>query len=272
MGRSRATLGDWPRSASPLLVGFWVLEHHREAPLVDFSLFRNGPYLGASAAAFALVGAYWVVMYFQPQYLQTELGYGAVAAGALILPVTVPMAVFSPLLRAPDLGLRPARDDDRRDAGRARRDDAAGDRRGLGQLRRACCPGFACFGISLALVYAPMSTAAMAAMPRRRAGIASGVLAMTRVLAGAVLLAVSGAVFQAALPTQPTGQAAETGFADAVARAFVPGIVVLVVGTVLTWLLVRAPDRSPARPPATRPTTSTTAASTSDRTSPARPQ
>ena len=79
-----------------LLIGFWVLEHRRESPLVDFSLFRNRPYLGATAAAFALVGAYWVVMYFQPQYLQEELGYGAVAAGALILPVTVPMAVFSP--------------------------------------------------------------------------------------------------------------------------------------------------------------------------------
>ena len=48
----------------------------------------------------------------------------------------------------------------------------------------AMIPGFACFGISLALVYAPMSTAAMAAMPGSKCGIASGVLAMTRVLAG----------------------------------------------------------------------------------------
>ena len=50
-------------------------------PLVDFSLFRNRPYLGASAAAFGLVGAYWTVMFFQPQYLQQGLGYSAVAAG-----------------------------------------------------------------------------------------------------------------------------------------------------------------------------------------------
>ena len=82
-----------------------------------------------------------------------------------------------------------------------------------------------------------MSTAAMAAMPRAKSGIASGVLAMTRVLAGAVLLAVGGAVFQARLPSPET----ESGFAEAVASAFVPGVVVLARGTVLTWLLVRAP-------------------------------
>ncbi len=234
-----------------LLVGFWALERHREAPLVDFSLFRNRPYLGASAAAFALVGAYWVVMYFQPQYLQTELGYGAVAAGALILPVTVPMAVFSPFSGRLISAFGP------------RATMTVGMLLGLVGMTLqaigessdsyvALLPGFACFGISLALVYAPMSTAAMAAMPTSKCGIASGVLAMTRVLAGAVLLAVSGAVFQAALPTDAHGAAAETGFSDAVARAFVPGIAVLVAGTVLTWLLVRAPERpgEPAGDPA----------------------
>ena len=56
----------------------------------------------------------------------------------------------------------------------------------------ALLPGYLFFGVALALVYAPMSTAAMAAMPAAKAGIASGVLAMDRVLAGTLLLAVSG--------------------------------------------------------------------------------
>ena len=109
-------------------------------------------------------------------------------------------------------------------------------------------PGFLCFGLSLALVYAPMSTAAMAAMPGSKAGIASGVLAMTRVLAGAVLLAMSGAVFQAALPDPSHGHVGESGYADAVARALIPGIAILIVGTALTWLLVRGPAE-PVEPP-----------------------
>ena len=241
---SAKTLGVFA-IAVVLLVGFWLLEHRREAPLVDFSLFRNGPYLGASAAAFALVGTYWVVMFFQPQYLQTELGYSAVVAGALILPVTVPMAVFSPfsgrLISAfgpratMTVGMAIGV------AGIVLQAIAEGSDNYLSLL-----PGFLCFGVSLALVYAPMSTAAMAAMPREKSGIASGVLAMTRVLAGAVLLAVSGAVFQGSLPDGSESKATVTGFADAVARAFWPGIIVLVLGTIVTWLLVRGPaDAAP---------------------------
>ena len=226
------------------LFGFWRLEHRVEAPLVDFSLFRNRPYLGASAAAFALVGAYWTVMFFQPQFLQRELGYSAIEAGALVLPITVPMAVFSPFS-----GRLIARFG-------ARATMTAGMVVGLlGLVLQAVAqdagsvaellPGFLCFGISLALVYAPMSTAAMAAMPAAKSGIASGVLAMTRVLAGAVLLAVSGAVFQAELGAG-AGPAPEGDYASAVAAALVPGIVVVAIGAVCTWVLVRAPRTPPA--------------------------
>lgn len=230
-----------------VLCAFWRLEHRREDPLVDFSLFRNGPYLGASAAAFALVGAYWTVMFFQPQYLQVELGYSAVAAGALVLPITAPMAVLSPFS-----GRLIARFG-------ARATMTAGMRVGLAGLSLqtlaqksssydALLPGFLCFGISLALVYAPMSTAAMAAMPSSKSGIASGALAMNRVLAGALLLAVSGAVFQTALPGA-VGSASPAEYATAVSSALVPGIIVVAFAAIITWRLVRAP-MDPVTPPA----------------------
>ena len=193
--RTLALLGG----GGAVLCGFWLLERRREDPLVDFSLFRNRPYLGASAAAFALVGSYWAVMFFQPQYLQDELGYSAAAAGAMVLPITAPMVAFSPFSGRLIDRLGP------------RLTMTAGMLFGIAGLvlqalaedsasYLALLPGFLCFGIALALVYAPMSVAAMAAMPRSKAGIASGVLAMVRVLAGALLLAVSSAIFQSALP------------------------------------------------------------------------
>ena len=92
-----------------------------------------------------------------------------------------------------------------------------------------------------------MSTAAMAAMPDSKAGIASGVLAMNRVLAGALLLAVAGAVFQSQLAGATASTAAE--YADAVSVALWPAIVVVAIGTLLTWLLVRAPSAEHPRPP-----------------------
>ena len=165
-------------------------------PIVDFALFRNGPYFGASAAAFALVGAYWAVMFFQPQYLQDVRGHSPIAAGLLILPITAPMIFVSPFSG--------------RLIGRfgARRLMTAGMAFGVAGLLvltqvgadtsfALVLVGYLLFGIALGLVYAPMSTAAMAAMPADKVGIAAGVLAMDRVLAGAVALAATGAVFHA---------------------------------------------------------------------------
>src|SRR4029079_16564885 len=75
---------------------FWAVEHRVRQPIVEFALFRNGPYFGASAAAFALVGGYWAVMFFQPQYLQDVRGHSPILSGVMILPITVPMIFISP--------------------------------------------------------------------------------------------------------------------------------------------------------------------------------
>ena len=166
------------------LYAFWRIEHRVAEPIVDFALFRNGPYFGASAAAFALVGAYWCVMFFQSQYLQDVRGHSAVLSGLLILPITVPMIFISPLS-----GRLIARFGARR-----LMTVGHGLRRSSGLLvltqvgadspYALLLAGYLPFGVALGLVYAPMSTAAMAAMPAEKVGIASGVLAMDRVLAG----------------------------------------------------------------------------------------
>jgi len=221
-----------------LLGTFWAIEHRVREPIVEFALFRNGPYFGASAAAFALIGAYWAVMFFQPQYLQDVRGHSPILSGLMILPVTVPMVLISPF------------------SGRliasfgARRLMTAGmacGTVGLLVLTRieADSPyglllvGYLLFGIALGLVYAPMSTAAMAAMPREKVGIASGVLAMDRVLAGAVALAATGAAFHTLLGDGHS-------FAAAVAGSTWVAAVLCAIGVGLTWGYVRdVGDSSP---------------------------
>lgn len=226
-----------------MLIWFWLAEHRVEAPIFEFALFRNGPYFGASAAAFTLVGCWWVVIYYQPQYLQNVLGYSAVEAGLLILPITLPMAVLSP---------------------------AAGSligrfgARGLMTVGMACgvagllfltaitstsgyatlLPGYLLFGIALSLVYAPMSNAAMAAMPDDRAGIAAGVLAMNRVVAGALTLGVIGAIYQhldaAAILA---GESAREAVSSALARSSWALVGLCALGAILTWGFVRSAPR-----------------------------
>ena len=232
-----------------LLAGFWVIEHRVSSPIVDFSLFRNRPYLGASAAAFALVGAYWGVIFFQPQYLQEVLDHGPVAAGVLVLPITAPMVFISPFC-GPLI-------------------ERFGPRAlmtfgmvcgavGLALLTRidasssygALLPGYLLFGISLGLVYAPMSTAAMLAMPREKAGIAAGVLAMIRVTAGAVALAVMSAIFQSIQADQLELHPGDVGGAFATALADSTWVLVglVAVGAVLTWALVRRTGEDHPKP------------------------
>jgi EmrB/QacA subfamily drug resistance transporter len=222
------------------LAAFWAIEHRVASPIVDFSLFRNGPYLGASAAGFALVGAYWVVIFFQPQYVQEVLDHGPVAAGVLILPITAPMVFISPLCGGLIKRFGP---------------------RGLMTVGMVCgavglafltqidasssygalLPGYLLFGISLGLVYAPMSTAAMLAMPRAKAGIASGVLAMVRVTSGAVSLAVVSAVFQSIQDDQLEAHPGDAAgaFASALADSTWVLVGLVAVGAVFTWALVR---------------------------------
>lgn len=217
------------------LATFWAIEHRVREPIVEFALFRNGPYFGASAAAFALVGAYWAVMFFQPQYLQDVRDHSPILSGLMILPVTAPMVFISPFSG--------------RLIGRfgARRLMTAGmlcGTAGLLVLTRidADSPyglllaGYLLFGIALGLVYAPMSTAAMAAMPGDKVGIASGVLAMDRVMAGAVALAATGAVFHALLGDGHS-------FAAAIADSTWVAVALCAIGAALTWMFVRDPTK-----------------------------
>ncbi len=212
---------------------FARIEQRVRYPIVEFSLFRNGPYFGASAAAFAVVGSYWAVMFFQPQYLQDARGHSALLSGLLILPVTAPMVFVSPFSG--------------RLIGRfgARRLMTAGmvfgtaglavlTQVGAGSSYAIVLAGYLLFGIAIGLVYAPMSTAAMAAMPAEKVGIASGVLAMDRIVAGSLALAATGTAFHAL-------HAGGDSFTDSIAGSTWVSVGLCVIGGALTWAFVRDP-------------------------------
>lgn len=58
-------------------------------------------------------------------------------------------------------------------------------------------PAFIAMGLGMGLVMSPMSTAAMNAVAETKAGLASGLLSMSRMIGGTFGVAVLGAIFQA---------------------------------------------------------------------------
>ena len=189
----------WPSSASSPCSPSGGSSTGSREPIVDFELFRNGPYFGASAAAFALVGAYWAVMFFQPQYLQDVRGHSAILSGVMILPITVPMIFISPLLGPPDRPLRRPRPDDRWDGSSAPPACSSSPGSTPPAPTRCCWPATCCSG-------SPWASSTRRCRPRRwrrcrrrRSGSPPACWRWTGSLAGAVALAATGAVFHALL-------------------------------------------------------------------------
>jgi MFS family permease len=76
-------------------------------------------------------------------------------------------------------------------------------------------PGFMLLGIGIALTMSPMTSAAMNAVPVEKAGIASGVLSMFRMVGGSLGVAVTGAIFQGLIKSQLDSELAGSGVSAA---------------------------------------------------------
>jgi EmrB/QacA subfamily drug resistance transporter len=175
---------------------FIVIERRSRVPMVDFSFFRSRSFLGANVVAFVVSFAMLAMFFFIALYMQNILGYSPLQAGVRFLPSTAMIVVIGPI------------------AGRLA--DRIGARllitggllavtasllwqtqitthTGFGTLVVA----FVLMGIGMGFVMSPMSTAAMNAVDRSKAGVASGILSMSRMVGGTFGVAAMGALVSA---------------------------------------------------------------------------
>ncbi|HEV2310905.1 MAG TPA: MFS transporter, partial [Acidimicrobiia bacterium] len=82
-----------------LLVVFVFVELHvtRHPPLVEFSLFRDPRFTGASAVAFVGNWQFGAILFFLTLYLQEILLKTPIEAGLVFLTFSVPLVVLSPI-------------------------------------------------------------------------------------------------------------------------------------------------------------------------------
>jgi EmrB/QacA subfamily drug resistance transporter len=193
-----------------LLAVFVAIESRVRAPMVEFALFASRDFIGAVSIAFIVTFAMLGMFFFLALYMQNILGYSALAAGVRFLPTTLVIMAVAPLSGRLSDRIGP------------RWPIAAGltlvavslfefTRIDTGTTYGDLLPAFILMGVGIALTMSPMSTAAMNAVTEAKAGIASGVLSMFRMIGGTFGVAAIGALFQASARSRLDEQLAGSG-------------------------------------------------------------
>jgi len=168
------------------------LMRRQRDPLIPPDLFRSRAFSVINLSTFVIYGALYVNLAFQQLYLQGVLGYSPTAAALALLPSAILLTlgstragrlagrlgarrflVVGPLLMAAGL-MYLARVPSTSEAWPAVPGDLASLLPPAGYLVDIL-PGQLVYGIGLAVLVAPLSTALMASVPARRAGIASAI-------------------------------------------------------------------------------------------------
>jgi EmrB/QacA subfamily drug resistance transporter len=232
-----------------LLAAFILVEAFvARAPLVPLSIFRLPQLRAANLVVILLYAALFATFFFVTLYMQQVLGADAFEAGLQFLPMTG--AVFAASRVAPRLvgrfgvravvvaGMLSST------AGLLLLTGVAPD----GSYAAVVLPGgvLACFGMGLALV--PVTIAAVQGVPAALSGLASGLLNTSRLVGGALGLALLSTIATAhtrhELAASVAGQRALT---DGFAIAFGVGAGLCIAGVLVAGALLRArPAAAPA--------------------------
>ena len=254
------------------LAAFVVVEKRAVAPVVDFDALRSRQFLGANIVAFMVSFGMLAMFFFLALYMQNILGFSPLQAGVRFLPATVVIIFAGPIAGrlADRFGPRPLM--------------TAGmlitavslfwqSRIGVDTSYGFLAPAFVLMGLGMGLVMSPMSMAAMNAVDRTKAGVASGTLSMFRMVGGTFGVAALGALvssvgrhdLERSLPAVPEGarerlaeglgsggglhdapprvvDAAHAAFVDALGTGLTISAIAVAAGAVLAWLLI-APGR-----------------------------
>jgi EmrB/QacA subfamily drug resistance transporter len=228
------------------LAAFVVIERRSDTPMLDLGLLRRGSFSGVLIAATLLSAAAFATLVYASLWLQSALGLSPIGGGLVLAPLAACSLMVSLIV------------------GRFLHGGAArfaigggllaigvGDLLQTGLSRGSGWPaliaGFVVTGIGVGLATPTLASAAMAAVPPARAGMAAGAVNTARQLGLALGIGALGSVYD--------DRVGAHGAANALGATFlVAGAAGLAAGTI-ALILIRRPAARATR----RPTTATAA-------------
>ncbi|OGI24961.1 MAG: hypothetical protein A3J76_03940 [Candidatus Moranbacteria bacterium RBG_13_45_13] len=208
---------------------FYFIEKKTRNPLMDLNFFKNPVFVSALAVTFVSFGGFMGAMFLIPIFVQTFLGYGATETGYLFLPLALTMMIVSPLGAQISSRISP------------RWPVAIGmfvSTIGFFILSYQLDPLMTggdfifplfLFAAGLGLGMAPLTNAVASSVPPREVGIASGILNLTRNIAGAIGIAFFGTLLtnQINLNVQEISVNTIVNSSSRALENIVPGLIIL---------------------------------------------
>jgi EmrB/QacA subfamily drug resistance transporter len=178
------------------LLAFYFIEQKSTSPIIQFHLFTNRTFIAGLIANFALAFYYCIAFFLIPLYLHTVRGEEAYTIGLMLLPITLLVAILSPLV------------------------GGAVDKFGakmvllvgfsffalsaiLQHFFTEISPlmlimvAFVCMGIGWACILSPSIVATLSSVPQNNSGVAMGSLGTLHNFGGALGLALGTLVYSA---------------------------------------------------------------------------
>lgn len=235
--------------ALALLALFVQVERRAKAPLMPLAVFRLRNLTVANVVQLMVGGALTGSFYFLALYLQQVLGYSALESGLAYLPLTGGMIVAAALASkaVARVGMRPVLT-----TGLALVVAALvllAQVTPGGSFTSDVLPAMLVFALGLGLTWVPVTIAAMQGVPKRYAGLASGLYNSTYQVGSALGLAVLSAL--AAWHTSEILGKGRTGAAQAAVDGYrlafsVSAAAIVVTALLVVWLL--QPEEIAGRP------------------------
>jgi EmrB/QacA subfamily drug resistance transporter len=221
------------------LVAFGLLQWRQSEPMLDLNFFRDRNFNAGNVTAFLVSFSMFATFFFITIYMQSAMGLSALETGVRFLPMTLLIILTAPIAgRMSDkygsrwlltVGMTLV-------ALSLFLESRITDTSGYATL----LPAFVVGGVGMGMTMSPMTALVMGSVDRAKAGAASGVLSMTRMIGGVFGVAALTSLFDHLSATHGAGHSQSDVFIYALSHSLRYSAAIALVGAFVAAIFIRS--------------------------------